>query len=175
MSTTIARLSLAFRFSMKYLPPQATVVVALVVQPDGGGGAVAAVIEIEVVEGDPSVAPFVGLDRVTWHEPPPGALPAPMVMEAGDAEVELSANETLVAESVQPPVTPTVAVTPPEVPLLRETPIVVEPELTGIADDVLEVTRASEPADCAVMPTDKVEGLPRLALLVASVTVQEVF
>ncbi|PWB64679.1 MAG: hypothetical protein C3F16_03535 [Betaproteobacteria bacterium] len=143
--------------------------------PEGGGGTEAAVIAMLVLVSVPRDAPPVGFDRVTWHDVLPAALPAPTVMEAGEAEVEPSAKETLVAESVQPPVTPTVALTAPEVPLLRETPMVVWPLVTAIDDDVLAVFRTSVPGDWAVMFTDKVDGLPRLALPVASVTVQEVF
>lgn len=65
MFTEIASVSPAFRFSKNGWPAQATVFVALVVQPEGGGGTEAAVIAIEVEVSIPNVAPPVGLDRET--------------------------------------------------------------------------------------------------------------
>lgn len=175
MLTAIARDSLAFKSCKSATPFQATVRVALVVQPGGGGGVVLDdVIETTWLVGVPSVAPPVGDERVRVQDVPPAAVPAASVIDAGFGVDEPSVNETEGELTVQPPVAPTDALTLPKVPLLRTTENVVEPVLAGMEVAVLARLRASCPGDWGVTLTVRLDIAPRVAVVVDRVTVQDV-
>lgn len=125
--------------------------------------------------GFPGVAGLTGVS-VTWQLDPAAALPALTVTEAGDGAVLLSANDTLEALRVQlPDVTVRLALAAPERPPVRVTDTVVEPVATGMLPAVAPVLseRTVAGAVTAVMPTEKVLGVPTGALEISrSVTSQ---
>jgi len=104
--------------------------------------------------GEPRLAPLAV--SVMAQVAPAVAVPALTVSEAGVGVAEPSANETDDPDSVQPPEIPRVpvAVPPPAVMPVRETAIVVEPEVTGMLPAVPEVLRLSTPGCGVVLPPE---------------------
>jgi len=98
------------------------------------------VLGVPVVAGASAVSVIVQVA-------PPTAVPADAVTVAGTGVTEPSANVTVEAESVQPPVTPRLPVTAPEAPPERFTEKTVEPVVTGKLVSVFVRLRESEPGD----------------------------